>query len=97
LLPFVWKGIYWPGQTGWQEQPRINETAGNWYVYKKGDWQALIDQKNAAATEKYAASHPVLMNKETKATGVMQVNMQLYLLLVFLAACIFLWVEQKLG
>ncbi|HTE10539.1 MAG TPA: hypothetical protein VK645_06205 [Chitinophagaceae bacterium] len=97
LLPFVWKGIYWPAKNGWQELPQVNAGSGGWYVYKPGDWQQLINHQYAAATKKYAIMHPVAFTEETPVAGKVPVNMRLYLLIVFLASCIFLWVEQKTG
>jgi hypothetical protein len=97
LLPFVWQGAYWPPASGWQALPRIDTATGDWYVYKPGDWQQLINHQHTAATKKYAAMHPVAFTKEAHAVNRVPVNMRLYLLVVFLACCIFLWVEQKTG
>jgi hypothetical protein len=98
LLPFARNGVYWPEASGWQAFPQLQEVSGHWYVYKKGDWQQMFNYQHTYATKKYMASHPLQVNNETHFTANhFMANRQLWLLLIFLAACIFLWVEQKAG
>ena len=97
LLPYAWHGMYWPVEAGWQEMPATVSSAGGWYVYKPGDWQQLMDHTNRAATEKYTAAHPVSISADKPADNRTTGNWRLYLLIVFFASCIFLWVEQKIA
>ena len=97
LLPFIWKGIYWPVAHGWQPLPAIDTSTGNWYVYKEGDWQRLVSYRHTMATKKYAALRPLNMKEGMRTPDRLRVNRTLYLLIIFLACCIFLWVEQKAG
>ncbi len=96
LLPFTWHGIYWPQQPGWQQLPG-KDSLQQWYVYQRGKWQSLIDHSNRTATTQYAALHPVTATAEDPVAGGLMVNRQLYLLIIFFACCVFLWVEQKIG
>ncbi len=97
LLPFLYRGIYWPYQSGWQLMPAISTAPANWYVYKPGDWQLLTDHQRIAETKKYAATHTIANNTETSKEISKPLNIRLYLFIVFLLSCIFLWAEQKLG
>ena len=98
LLPYLWQGTYWPEGNGWRTLPQVNTASAYWYVYKKGDWQQLFNYRHTSATQQYAAGHPYAVNKEIAAAGNMfTAGFRVWLLIVFLAACIFLWVEQKLG
>ena len=98
LFPFIGKAVYWPDKPGWQALPQMNTAAGSWYVYQKEDWQQLINHQHTTATQQYAAMHPLAVKAVMPAAGNhITGNVQLWLLLVFLAACIFLWVEQKAG
>ena len=96
-LPFASTAVYWPVQTGWQQLPVSDATPDSWYVYKKGDWQQMMEHQFTVATKKYASRYPVATS--TALTGMQHApfNTGLYCLLVFLAACFFLWVEQKMG
>jgi hypothetical protein len=98
LLPFLWKGRYWPSAGGWQPLPQLNAATGGWFVYKKGDWKRLTDYDQVRATEKYAALHPVSFEHASNQRAFfLGINRPLLMLLVFLSCCIFLWVEQKTG
>lgn len=98
LLPYLWQGTYWPGEIGWQTLPQVNTASGYWYVYRKGDWQQLFNHRLTSATHQYAASHPYAVSKEMDTAGnKFMAGIRIWLLIVFLAACIFIWVEQKLG
>ena len=95
-LPFQWKGWCWPVAAGWQPLPRVHAETGSWYVYRRGDWMQLTDYTHTAATKRYAALHPVVLNTMA-GKGQYPFNWRLLLLLVFLSCCTFLWVEQKRG
>ncbi|MEO5683376.1 MAG: hypothetical protein ABIQ88_12085 [Chitinophagaceae bacterium] len=98
LLPFLWQGVFWPAAPGWQGLPQLDTAAGEWYVYKKNDWQQLTAYQHRAATKKYADQHAVAPAAADRAAdSMLPVNWQLWLLIVFACACIFLWVEQKAG
>ena len=98
LFPFIGKAVYWPDKAGWQALPQMNTALGNWYVYEKKDWQQLINHQHTTATQQYAAMHPLAVNNVLPVAGNrITGNIQLWLLLVFSGACIFLWVEQKAG
>lgn len=97
LLPFVRHGVYWPSTTGWQELPAEDSAGQAWYAYRRGHWQSLIDGRNRKATSEYVAAHPIEFTAQRPAVGGVTANRQLYLLLLLLACCIFLWVEQKLS
>ena len=97
LLPFIWKGTYWPEKTGWLQFPQLSEAGSGWYVYGTSDWRQLDDNKNKAATKKYAAEHSIIVKDEKDTAPHLPANTRLWLFFLFLAACIFLWVEQKTG
>ena len=97
LLPFVWNGVYWPVEHGWQPLPAIGTNTGNWYVYNEGDWQGLVNYQRTIATKKYMALHPPGVNEGATKPAHLPVNLRVCLFIIFLIACIFLWVEQKAG
>lgn len=97
LLPYLWQGTYWPVQRGWQALPQINTFSGSWYIYGKADWQQTYGYRLTKATKEYAALHPVAADNKAAAVNGFMKNARLWGLFVFLMACTFLWVEQKLG
>jgi hypothetical protein len=81
ILPFIWRGRYWPGATGWAA---VNDS--NWmYVWPRGSWPAIGRGERGDRSERATPGE-----KEERAPvpkGWMYV--------AFLLSIIFLWVERK--
>ncbi|MFT3932430.1 MAG: hypothetical protein QM726_02350 [Chitinophagaceae bacterium] len=97
LLPFSYNGTYWPVEPGWQQLPQTDSVAAAWYAYKKTDWSSLMAYHRNQATARYAALHPVQYSNGVLTGFEQKGNKQLWLFLLFIIACAFLWVEQKIG
>jgi len=97
LLPFIWKATYWPTHAGWQQLPQTDTIAANWYSYKSTDWQQLTGYQRREATHQYASRYAANTAVVASAGQASKTNWQLWLFMLFMAACIFLWVEQKTG
>lgn len=93
LMPYEWNGNYWPVQTGWQTIKQAGDSS-NFYVYANTDWQYMQAVQNTSATKQYASQHPGTNNETSNLTIEVPVN-KLYFIIVFIAACIFLWIERK--
>ncbi|MEP6747263.1 MAG: hypothetical protein ABJB86_06040, partial [Bacteroidota bacterium] len=93
MLPFQWRGKYWPAAYGWQPLPKLKTGERSWYVYKTNDWQSIANYENLTGTKKYAAMHPLSVSEP--GINAFFVNWPLFMLIIFLSSCIFLWVEQK--
>ena len=95
-LPFQYNGIYWPAAAGWQSILLPGDTSYTWYAYKTDDWKSITAYANRQQTALYAKRYPAAEN-EPGAANSFTVNGYLLILLLFLASCAFLWVEQKRG
>ncbi len=97
LLPGRWHGTYWPGTDGWHPLPQLTHMTGRWYAAKKSDWSDLHACEIQTATQKYVKNYPAAADGKKVDANRHSINLPLCWLLLFLSACIFLWVEQKLG
>lgn len=92
-VPFRQHAVIWPRAKGWQQ-------SGNnrWYVYGKEDWKGVRYAENTAATRRYAALHPPekIVTKQIQQKIRIDVP-KIYFYMLLLAACTFLWIENKLS
>jgi len=95
-LPFQYNGIYWPAAAGWQSILMAGDTSYTWYAYKTDDWKSIATYASRQQTALYAKRYPAVIS-ESGAANSFTVNGHLLILLLFLASCAFLWVEQKRG
>jgi len=96
-LLFIWRTVYWPVQGGWHNLPGANDSPAGWYVYPKESWQQVIQYQHRQASMKYAAAYTSgLSGAKEEHNGIARYR-QLWLFLLFIASCTFLWVEQKLS
>ncbi|MEO7529802.1 MAG: hypothetical protein ABIS69_00280 [Sediminibacterium sp.] len=96
-VAYLWNGIYWPLETGWQPPVTIAGTLYNWYAFNTNDWQYIIANSHIHATKFYS------QRKESGSKNKMSVNKPLqipvslvYFFLPFILSCGFLWMERKL-
>lgn len=88
---FRWDGYYWPLKAGWQ-----NMDGFNWYAYDRSEWKNLQRQQLLHQSYAYLSSF-----KEQPVTG--ETNDEesdaippVLIWSIFIACCIFLWIEGKL-
>ncbi|HTL07294.1 MAG TPA: hypothetical protein VL307_03515 [Chitinophagaceae bacterium] len=96
-LPFIWKAVYWPVEAGWQMLPAAQQGGNAWYVYPKNSWQQLINYQHRLASTQYAAVYANVPATTKEARSGWWQHRQFWLLLLFMACCTFLWIEQKLS
>lgn len=96
-IPFEWSADYWPTETGWQSIAQGNKKTW-WYAYKKRDWQGVNAAAKTAATARYASLHPVAGNVTKQIQQKVRIDVpKIYFYMLLLAACTFLWIENKLS
>jgi hypothetical protein len=96
-LPYQAQALYWPEAGGWQPLKEIAGRVNEWYVYKPGDWSKSLANEKLNLTKKYAFAHNFSISQPA-ANNINKwlINIPLYLLILFLACCGFLWMEQKI-
>jgi hypothetical protein len=87
VLPFDWRGRYWPEGAGWQEL-RTLEGDTTWaYVWPRGAWPAL-----------YRERQPETMDiREGRDATISRPIPKYWFYGFFLLSVLFLWVERKIG
>jgi hypothetical protein len=97
-IPYQWQGIYWPRQSGWQMLIQPDGKAKNWFVYGPQQWKSVRDYNKAKTTKQYAVDHRAsFLPRTERETHKLSSDMKLYLVILFLICCGFLWVEQKMA
>lgn len=99
VLPFCWKGRYWPGATGWAG---INDPGGDtsWcYIAARGSWVAMDREERRRETEAYIAKEQgAERGLRVRTTVGVRVSVQVpkyWMYAGFLISVFFLWVERK--
>jgi hypothetical protein len=91
LLPFRWRGEYWPTAAGWQVMRTLEGDTAWSYVWPRTAWAALYGKQRKAGdgTESGAASRAGL--REAVALPAY------WAYTLFLVSVLFLWVERKMA
>jgi len=111
MLPFLWKGTYWPVEAGWQPCATLQGDTSWWYAWPTGSWQPIYRRQRWKETEEYIAeqaSKTTAPGRDAKVTsaGVSPPESQrtggervliskVWFYTLFLLSCIFLWIERK--
>ena len=94
-LPFVWDGVFWATDLGWNTF-FINQKLEYRYVYKKADWNTVKNYENLRATSNFINN---IVNIGLKTTGIeylMQEEVsKWWFFFFFLIAMSFLWYEKR--
>ncbi len=96
-IPFLHQGSFWPDKSGWILVNEGKNAASGVYIFNNQDWKPLKSFEKTNLTRKYAqqfASAPKL-NQNKQQTELIFIP-PLFLYLVFLLSCTFLWFETKL-
>jgi hypothetical protein len=107
LLPFLWRGTYWPGEAGWQSGHTLRGDTCWWYAWGPGDWQGLYrrqrweDTRRLAAMDSAGSGHgseagPAVRRADLQGEGAGSdfIAKGWWYALLFLS-CVFLWIEKK--
>lgn len=91
MLPFRWRGTYWPTAAGWQVVHTLQGDTTWSYVWPRAAWKALygIQRKAGHGTERVEASRAGL--REAVALPAY------WAYTLFLFSVLFLWVERKIA
>ncbi len=97
LIPFLQKGIFWPGQTAWLPVS-TNSNATDWvYIFENTDWKLLKAEQKAKRTRQYARQFDTnRQNLQNQQKDVQVFVPSFWFYLVFLLSCTYLWLETKL-
>jgi hypothetical protein len=109
LLPFLWRGTYWPGEAGWQSGHTLRGDTCWWYAWGPGDWQGLHRRQRWEDTRRLAAldsagsgqgqgsvAGAVVRRPDGQGEGAGRdfIAKGWWYALLFLS-CVFLWIEKK--
>jgi hypothetical protein len=96
-LPFEWSVIARPGNAGWQSISVDNHIV-NWYVHRKNEWESIQASVKMTVTKKYADKHIIGDNVTKQIQQKVWIAVpKIYFYILLLAACTFLWIENKLS
>jgi len=97
-IPFLWNMTYWPRTAGWQHTVIPGMANYDWYTYRENDWQGIKNLKKIADTKKYSDNRATITTpgKQTKIKAPVEVP-KLFFYILLLAACTYLWAEQKMA
>ncbi len=92
-----WHATFWPRQTGWHQAALVGGEPRWFYVYEKTHWGRWQAAQKIFATQQHARHYANLPTKEreTIARRARPISM-LWFFMIFLASCVFLWMERKL-
>jgi len=96
-IAYNWNMTYWPSKFGWHQTTMPNNATAGWYAYQKNDWKSIKNLKKIVDTKKYSDNRGIIatQGKQTDAGARIEMPKALFYV-ILLAACTFLWVEQKL-
>ncbi|RYY20250.1 MAG: hypothetical protein EOO04_20400 [Chitinophagaceae bacterium] len=96
ILPFQWQGLYWPRRTGWQSLASNNDQPFYWYSFGKNDWIELRASRKIAANKlKLSQAIDTLIPGTTSVVNGFQRYTRIYIILIFIICCTYLWIEEK--
>jgi hypothetical protein len=89
MLPFRWRGTYWPSAAGWQVVHTLQGDTTWAYVWPRAAWGALYGEKRVRGKEVQAGNGAV-----TREAVVLPIY---WAYILFLLSVFFLWVERKMA
>ncbi|RFZ83302.1 hypothetical protein DYU05_14300 [Mucilaginibacter terrenus] len=94
-IPFQWSARYWPAAAGWH-QADIDGLKSWVYTYGARSWAGIAAAEHIRGTYRYVSEHTAanLVTKQIHQKVWMTVP-KLYFYILLLAACTFLWIENK--
>jgi hypothetical protein len=96
ILPFQWKGTYWPRKTGWQMIDSEDNQSFYWYSFDERDWKDLRAASKIAANKLKSSVLPGnQVTPDILVADDFQRYAKLYIIVMFLICCTYLWIEEK--
>ena len=96
VLPFFWRGTYWPEAAGWQPVCRPAGDTTWWYVWPAGAWKGVEQTRRMAEVK-----NPRRQGAVDLAGGALTEERvpvaKGWFWGLFLLGALFLWVERKMG
>ncbi len=92
VIPFMWDGSLWPVKAGWQ-----NIDGFSWYAYDEADWKDLQRQQRINESAAYVSAFKGTTAKVEDNKSNREAIPAVFIWAVFMACCIFLWIEHKLS
>ncbi len=94
LLPFIWRGRYWPEGVGWQNLWKFGGDTVTSYVWPRGAWASFYRELRRRETLDYRGRSP---ESETAGEGAKVEVPKYWFYVIFLISVVFLWVERRIG
>jgi hypothetical protein len=96
LVPFEWRGTYWPANRGWHTVKQKDGQPAWWYVYGDNEWQGVRAAEKLSATRQYASTYAPVSSVTKPIHEKVRIEVpKIYFYLLLLMAVTFLWVEGK--
>ena len=96
ILPSQWKGSYWSMKEGWQKAVNAKDMAW-FYAYNKNEWKNIYANEKIERTKKFISlSHIKNDSDKSENTSIEKAVPKAIFYFLFLASCLFLWIERKL-
>jgi hypothetical protein len=97
VVPFVYRGIWWPKEAGWQEVKSAGGITSWMFIYRASDWKTLRALSTTANTTKYVENTHMGQNVTKQIHQLIQIAVpKFYFYILLLLCCTFLWLEAKL-
>jgi hypothetical protein len=105
FLSFIWSGVYWPRESGWQCAIAPLKGEGWWYVWKEGDWKNIHRRERLEGTKEWIDERKAVKRRtgdEGKGQAAGGRNAKNILIakgwfyLLFVLSGLFLWVERRI-
>jgi hypothetical protein len=105
MLPFRWRGTYWPATAGWQVVRTLQGDTTWAYVWERAAWAALYGEQRLRETRVYGRAGVRIGNGAGSGAGEGSgadtkeaVTLPIYwAYILFLLSVLFLWVERKMA
>jgi len=101
MLPFRWRGIYWPATAGWKVVRTLQGDTTWAYVWPRAAWAALYGEQRMRDTLAYGRAGVRAGNGAGNGSGAVTreaVAIPIYwAYILFLLSVLFLWVERKMA
>lgn len=93
--PFRWTANYWPSESGWQSI-RSGDKDFWWYVYDQTDWSSARAGQKVERTARFVSENGRSVKQAADAVRTYTYRVPaLWLYVLFLVCCSFLWAERK--